>query len=273
MESLSTTQVFDGKLIKYKFFSKALNATTQFNVFYPKKHKSTLLFLSGLTCTENNFMEKSGGIRVAAELEMAIITPDTSPRNVNCKNDTDHWDFGQGAGYYLDATTDAYKHHYNMNSFIFELISLFDSLHLNKPIHISGHSMGGMGALCFALKNPDVFTSVSAFAPVCHPIHCPWGQKAFSAFLGPNTNNQWQQYDPTCLATYFKNKKTLHILIDQGTEDAFLESQLVPNAFIHAAASNNHLQLTHHFREGYDHSYYFIATFITSHLQFHAQHR
>ena len=269
MEIVSTIRVFDGDLIKYRFFSKSLQCDTQFNVFLPKESTSTLLFLSGLTCTENNFMEKSGAIEVASRLKMAIVAPDTSPRSVKCKDDTLNWDFGEGAGYYVDATTLDYKMHYNMYSFVFELIDLFDSLSLKKPIHLSGHSVGGMGALQIGLKNPDMFTSVSAFAPVSNPMNSPWGQKAFTLFLGNNQDN-WEQYDPCHLLKNYKHSKRLNILVDQGSKDQFLGIQFHSDSLVNSAEHSN-VDLTYNLKQDYDHSYYFISTFIEDHLVFHSK--
>ena len=271
MEKIKSTKCFSGEIVNYSFYSTSLKSKTSFNVYYPLKIESTLLFLSGLTCTENNFMEKSGAIRVASKLNMAIVCPDTSPRGVLCKDDEVSWDFGKGAGYYLDAITNEYKEHYNMNSYLHELISKFSELKLSNSIHLSGHSMGGHGALTFGLKNPKLFTSISVFAPICNPINVPWGQKAFKLFLGDNME-LWKQYDASELVKSHSGP-FLKILLDQGSSDTFLKDQLQPQTFVDNCKQNDKIELQFNMRDGYDHSYYFISSFIEEQMLFHFKNK
>ena len=246
-----------------------------FSIYLPPQADSAavpvLYWLSGLTCTDENFVAKAGAQRVAALLGMAIIMPDTSPRGEHVSDDPDGaWDFGLGAGFYVNATEAPYGQHYKMYDYIVtELPSLINS---NFPVDsktqsISGHSMGGHGALTIALRNPGSYQSVSAFAPICAPNQCPWGQKAFSGYFGQN-KALWHQHDATLLVDSATER--LPILIDQGDADGFLVEQLRPALFEEACHRNDHpLELRMH--TGYDHSYFFIATFIEDHLNFHAK--
>jgi S-formylglutathione hydrolase len=232
-----------------------------------------LYYLAGLTCSEETFMIKAGAQRVAAELGIALVAPDTSPRGVKLPGDSDSWDFGVGAGFYLDATVEPWSRHYHMYTYITqELRALIEG---NFPIDASrtgvfGHSMGGHGALTLALKNPDIYRSVSAFAPIAAPRQCPWGQKAFTGYLGPD-RGQWSEYDATDLVARVTNPASRPpILIDQGMSDQFLERELHPHLF-EAAARKVGYPLTLRRQPGYDHSYYFISTFVEDHLRHHAK--
>ena len=233
-----------------------------------------LYWLSGLTCTDENFMQKAGAFRKAAELGIAIVAPDTSPRGEGVADDEDGaYDLGLGAGFYLNASEKPWAEHYRMYDYVVdELPALIEA---NFPVSdkraISGHSMGGHGALTISLRNSDRYTSASAFSPICHPTECPWGQKAFSAYLGTETAS-WQQYDASVLMGQVFNKENqVSTLVDQGSADNFLAEQLNPEALQMAAKLSNYpLQLN--MREGYDHSYFFISSFIESHLEFHAQY-
>jgi S-formylglutathione hydrolase len=227
-------------------------------------------WLSGLTCTEENFSTKAGAQRVAAELGLAIVAPDTSPRGLGIPGEAESWDFGLGAGFYVDATQPPWSAGYRMYSYVARELPALVAGHF--PVDagrtgILGHSMGGHGALTIALKHPDVYRSVSALAPIASPMRCPWGEKALSRYLGPD-REAWREYDATELVAS-RGWDGPPVLVDQGTRDPFLESQLKPQLLREAfdAAS---VPLRLRLQEGYDHSYYFIATFIGDHLRFHA---
>lgn len=245
----------------------------RFSVYQPPQvafHPAPVLyFLSGLTCTEENFMAKAGAQRLAAELGLILVAPDTSPRNTGIPGEDDDWDFGTGAGFYVDATQAPWNQHYRMYSYVVEELPALIEKHFparSDRQGIFGHSMGGHGALVCALRNPERFQSVSAFAPICAPMQCPWGQKAFTHYLGEN-REEWRVYDASelVLTATFASP----ILIDQGTADKFLTPQLKPNLFEQACIRAGQ-PLILRMQEGYDHSYYFIATFIENHLRHHA---
>jgi len=231
-----------------------------------------LWFLSGLTCTDENFITKSGAQRFAAEKGIALIVPDTSPRGANIEGESASWDFGVGAGFYIDATVSKWSKHYNMYSYVTK--ELWDLVVDNFPIirdkqSIFGHSMGGHGALICALKNPGKYKSVSAFAPISNPTEAAWGQKAFTGYLGTNVDD-WKQYDATHLVASYKGPE-LHILIDQGTVDNFLkQNQLLPDNF-KSAADKAGVKTTLRYQDGYDHGYYFISTFVEEHIAHHTK--
>merc|ERR1719210_425893 len=234
-----------------------------------------IYWLSGLTCTDENFSQKAGAFQAACDNQVVLVMPDTSPRGDGVPDEEPHaYDFGIGAGFYLNATTEKYKKHYNMYDFIAKELPAF--VEANFPVSdkrsISGHSMGGHGALTIALKNPDRYTSVSAFAPICNPMLVPWGQKALPLYLGQDQET-WKQYDATELVKNYKGRD-LHILCDQGTADNFLigdVNQLTPLNFI-AAAQAAKVHVTFRMQSGYDHSYYFMSTFIGEHLAHHAKY-
>lgn len=259
----------------YRHHSAAIGLPMRFSVFLPPQVEQgkvpALFYLAGLTCNEETFMTKAGAQRVAAQLGMMLIAPDTSPRGANVPGETDNWDLGVGAGFYVDATTAPWSQHYRMYSYILELYELVAREFPVQvdSIGITGHSMGGHGALVMALRNPERFKSVSAFAPVCAPSQCPWGMKAFTAYLG-NDQANWQQYDASALMARSKTPFPGGILIDQGLSDKFLTDQLFPEAF-EAACQQAEQPLELRRQSGYDHSYYFISTFIEAHLQFHAR--
>jgi S-formylglutathione hydrolase len=256
----------------------------RFAIFLPpqaEEHKPVpvLYWLSGLTCTDENFMQKAGAFRKAAELGIAIVAPDTSPRGEGVADDENGaYDLGLGAGFYLNATEKPWADHYRMYDYVVEeLPALIES---NFPVSdkraISGHSMGGHGALTMSLRNPERYTSASAFSPICHPTDCPWGEKAFSAYLGCGQEGEdkasWQQYDASVLmGQVFESKQQVPTLVDQGSADNFLAEQLKPEA-LQMAAKLTDYPLKLNIREGYDHSYFFISSFIESHLVFHAQY-
>ncbi|KAK2078022.1 hypothetical protein QBZ16_003890 [Prototheca wickerhamii] len=244
-----------------------------FSVFHPpaadKNPVPVLYYLSGLTCTDDNVMQKSGVQRIAAELGVAVIAPDTSPRGLGIEGEDESWDFGTGAGFYLNATQEKWRQ-YRMYDYVVKelpmLLAEFSDLDLSKA-SITGHSMGGHGALTIALKNPEVFKSVSAFSPIVNPCAVPWGQKAFNGYLGDD-KEAWKQYDATELVKAYSGPQ-LAVLIDQGTGDNFYPTQLQPEAFAESAKGKLDLELR--MQEGYDHSYYFISTFIEDHVRFHAK--
>lgn len=258
----------------YSHLSVACKGDMRFAVYLPPQAKNgavpVLYFLSGLTCTEENFMVKAGAQQFAAKYGVALVAPDTSPRNVGIPGEEQDWDFGTGAGFYVDATESPWSQHYRMYSYVTDELPALIAAHFPvKPDHqgIFGHSMGGHGALICALKNPDRYLSVSAFAPIVAPMKCPWGQKAFTNYLGSDTE-LWRSYDASelVLKQPFQGK----ILIDQGSTDQFLENQLMPEVFKQACEKvGQPLELR--MQAGYDHSYYFIATFVEDHIRHHAE--
>lgn len=276
LEKISSNQIFGGLNQQYHHFSSVLNCQMRFAIYLPpqaiKGEKVPVLYwLSGLTCTDENFMHKAGAQRVAAELGMAIVAPDTSPRGEDVPDDENGaYDFGLGAGFYVNATQAPWNKHYQMYDYVVnELPALIESsFSVGEQRAISGHSMGGHGALVVALNNPDMYQSVSAFSPISHPIDCPWGQKALSHYLGSD-KNAWQKYDASLLMA--ASSRHLPALVDQGEADDFLIEQLKPEALENAAKVSG-FPLTFRRQPGYDHSYFFIATFIEEHLRFHAKH-
>lgn len=273
LEEVSRQRAFGGQQIRYRHQSSTLQCDMQFSVFLPPQaeHEAVpaVYFLSGLTCTDENFSSKAGAQRVAAELGLALIVPDTSPRGDDVPDDPEGaYDFGLGAGFYLNATEQPWRDHYQMYDYIVsELPALVEAqLPLTQERAISGHSMGGHGALVIGLRE-SMFHSISAFSPICHPTQCPWGQKAFANYLGEDKAT-WRQYDASLLLQ--ERDEVPPILVDQGTADNFLDEQLDTEALIKAnKLSGGSAQIR--YQEGYDHSYYFIASFIEEHLRFHAR--
>lgn len=244
----------------------------RFSVFVPPRAETeavpALYFLAGLTCTEETFQIKAGAQRVAADLGLLLISPDTSPRGAGIAGEDDDWDFGTGAGFYVDATAEPWSRHYRMYSYVTR--ELYDLVSREFPVRpgrqgIFGHSMGGHGALVCALRESERFRSVSAFAPISAPSDCPWGQKALGRYLGPD-RAAWAQYDASRLLQHRRFPET--ILVDQGTKDPYLESQLFPQRLTEAARANGQ-PLTLRLQPGFDHGYYFISTFIEDHLNHH----
>ncbi len=270
---ISETACFGGTIAFYSHISKACNGTMKFSVYEPPQAKGrslpVLYFLSGLTCTEENFMAKAGAQQFAAQHGLILVAPDTSPRNTGIAAEDADWDFGTGAGFYVDATTEPWQKHYRMYSYVVEELPAL--IAQNFPVAdrqgIFGHSMGGHGALVCALRNPDRYQSVSAFAPIAAPMQCAWGQKAFSNYLGDNSED-WRRYDASQLVRVALYPQT--ILIDQGRGDRFLTSQLLPQEFEKACAEVGQ-SLNLRMQEGYDHSYYFISTFMEDHIRHHAE--
>ncbi|MEX2963053.1 S-formylglutathione hydrolase [Microbulbifer sp. TYP-18] len=275
LELVSSTKAFDGVQQRYRHFSETLDCTMHFAIFLPpmaermdrEPQLPALYWLSGLTCTDENFSQKAGAQRMAAELGIALVIPDTSPRGEQVADD-ENYDLGQGAGFYLNATRDPWQHHYRMYDYVLEELPALveQQFPLNGRRAIAGHSMGGHGALVLGLRNPDRFSSISAFSPICNPSDCPWGEKAFSAYLGTK-REEWEAYDASRLIE--GATEHLPILISQGEDDEFLQRELKPQVLQAAAeAADYPVKIEHH--AGYDHSYYFIATFIEQHLRFHA---
>lgn len=272
MEQVSQSKSFGGVQAVYAHASDACGCEMRFAAFTPPGEGPfpVLYWLSGLTCTEDNFITKAGAQRIAAELGLVIIAPDTSPRGEGVADDPEGaYDLGLGAGFYLDATQAPWAKHYNMYSYIAqELPALIERAFPVDPARagIFGHSMGGHGALTIHFKRPDRFRTCSAFAPIVAPSQVPWGRKAFSNYLGGD-EAAWADYDATALVA--KRPSDAHILIDQGGADQFLEGQLQPHLF-EGAAKKAGQALTLRMQDGYDHSYYFIASFIEDHLRWHA---
>ena len=275
LELIKEHACFGGVQRYYRHHSQQIGLPMRFSVFLPEAARTgnvpALFYLAGLTCNEETFMTKAGAQRSAARHGLMLIAPDTSPRDANLPGDTDSWDFGVGAGFYLDATEAPWNTHYRMYSYVLELVDLIVREFPVQASHlgITGHSMGGHGALVLALRNPELFQSVSAFAPICAPSRCPWGVKAFTGYLG-SRKEAWLQYDATALMQQSINPFPDGILIDQGMADQFLSNQLFPEAFEAACrTARQPLKLRNH--PGYDHSYYFISTFIEEHIRFHCQ--
>lgn len=273
MNVISKYKSFGGEVIHFSHKSHVVNSDMRCAIYFPPQAKDAsvpvLYWLSGLTCTDENFMQKACAQSVAARLGIAIVTPDTSPRGENVPND-DAYDLGQGAGFYVNATQNPWSTHFNMYDYVlYELPALIEKeFNVTDKRSISGHSMGGHGALTIAFRNPLRFLSVSAFSPIVNPVDCPWGKKAFTAYLGENTKS-WEDYDACYLIS--KVPCQIPLLIDQGTSDQFLEEQLKTDQLV-KAANNSQYPAQIRYQEGYDHSYYFIASFIEEHLQFHATH-
>jgi S-formylglutathione hydrolase len=274
LELLSEHACFGGVQRFFRHESSAIGLPMRFSVFIPPhadgERLPALFYLAGLTCTEETFMTKAGAQRFAAEEGVILIAPDTSPRGANVPGEAESWDFGVGAGFYLDATQEPWAKHYRMESYLHELRALvLDQSPVDgSRIGIFGHSMGGHGALTLALRRPDLFRTVSAFAPIAAPMRCPWGKKAFTGYLGSDEAT-WAQHDASALMANSRTPFPGGILIDQGLADKFLAEQLYPEAFEEACAqAQQPLTLRRH--PGYDHGYYFIATFVADHVRWHA---
>jgi len=276
LELLSEHRCFQGWQRFYRHESVAIGLPMRFSVFVQEQagrgRVPVLFYLAGLTCTEETFMIKAGAQRWAARHGLMLVSPDTSPRGAGVPGEDDDWDFGTGAGFYLDATQEPWRRHYRMESYVAG--ELFGIATRDLPgdaarAGIFGHSMGGHGALVLALRHPGQYRSVSAFAPIAAPSRCPWGEKAFAGYLGPD-RSAWAHYDASALMAGSRAPFPGGILIDQGLADKFLAEQLHPEAFEQACEqAGQPLQLRRH--EGYDHGYYFISTFIEDHIRFHAE--
>jgi S-formylglutathione hydrolase len=276
MEKIGENICFGGRQLRYSHASEVLGCEMNFSIYLPPQAEQgkvpVLYWLSGLTCTDENFVTKAGAQRYAAEHGIAIVAPDTSPRGEGVPDDPEAaWDFGLGAGFYVNATQSPWSQHYRMYDYVVtELPAL---LKAQFPVDearmaISGHSMGGHGALTIALKNPGRFKSVSAFSPICSPLRCPWGEKALGMYLGDDRAT-WTEHDSCALMAHVEEK--LPALVDQGDADNFLQEQLKPELLQEVANSVGY-PLELRMQPGYDHSYFFIASFIGEHIAFHASH-
>ncbi len=276
LQELQSHRCFDGEQKVFSHDSYSTGCSMEFAIYLPPAIRSSshplpvLTYLSGLTCTWENFLAKAGAQRLAAELGIILVVPDTSPRHLDLPGENDHYDFGTGAGFYVDACQPPWDKHYRMFHYVTEeLPSLIAEQFSVDPQRqgILGHSMGGHGALICALKKPRQYRTVSAFAPIVNPMDVPWGIKAFSGYLGED-RKQWRAYDASCLIADSKWRRP--ILIDQGTADNFLHTQLQPDVFADACQQAG-IDLTLRMQPGYDHSYYFIASFIEDHIRWHAR--
>ncbi len=275
MECISTNRCFGGQQLRYRHASKTLNCDMTFSVFLPPQAEAgkvpVVYWLSGLTCTDENFVTKAGAQRYAAELGIALVAPDTSPRGEGVPDDPDGgYDLGLGAGFYVNATQEPWRRHYRMYDYVVdelpELIAKGFPVDASR-VGLSGHSMGGHGALTVALKNPGRYTSVTAFAPICAPMNCPWGEKALGSYLGAD-HDGWRDHDATELIPIAVER--LPVLIDQGEADEFLAEQLQTERLLQVCAESDYPMIIR-MQPGYDHSYFFIASFIGEHLAFHVE--
>lgn len=274
MKKIADNKVFEGRQQQFEHQSDLQNCKMTFSIFLPSQAESNkvpvLYWLSGLTCTDQNFVTKAGAQQYAAKHGIAIVCPDTSPRGEYVPDDPEgSWDFGLGAGFYVNATQQPWSEHYQMYDYVVnelpQLIADEFPIDTNRAA-ISGHSMGGHGALTIALKNTEKYQSVSAFSPIVSPLSCPWGEKAFAHYLGDD-QAVWAEYD-TCSLLARANSK-LPMLVDQGSADSFLENQLKTELLVTAAEAANY-PVNVRYQAGYDHSYFFISTFIKEHIAFHA---
>lgn len=271
MRQLKSHRCFEGQVQFWEHESSLTRTPMRFSTFIPEGEvRGALIWLSGLTCTEENFITKAGAQKYLAEQGLMVVCPDTSPRGLDLAGEHESYDFGSGAGFYLNALTRGYKDHYKMYSYIRdELLSVLNNnFPCQNKFAIFGHSMGGHGALTIGLKNPERFLAVSAFSPIVNPVAVPWGQKAFSGYLGEG-RSQWRSYDACCLIEDgYRHPNP--ILIDQGLADEFLAEEL-KTSHIEVAAREHGQKIEVKYREGYDHSYYYIATFVGEHIKYLAQ--
>ncbi len=274
MEEIENVKEFGGYLRRYKHKSYCCNCDMTFSIYLPpqaeQKSVPSIYWLSGLTCTDDNFRTKAGAQRYASDNGVALVIPDTSPRGDNVPDYPDRYDLGQGAGFYVNATTTTWSDNYQMYDYIVEELpqlieDFFPIIKNNKSIF--GHSMGGHGALVCALRNPKHYNSVSAFAPIYNPSISPWGKDCFNTYLGPD-KDLWEQYDATYLV---RENSSMPLFIDQGSNDEFIDTQLYPNKF-EKACKESGAELNLRLHDGYDHSYHFISTFIGEHINFHSEY-
>lgn len=276
MEQIAENKSFGGRQLRFSHSSQVLGCNMNFSVYLPPAAQQgkvpVLYWLSGLTCSDENFVTKAGAQQYAAAHGVAIVAPDTSPRGEDVPDDPEAaYDFGLGAGFYVNATQEPWARHYRMYDYVVN--ELPDLVNQALPVDgaragIFGHSMGGHGALTIALKNPGRYRSVSAFSPICSPLNCPWGEKALGNYIG-NDREAWKAYDSTELVRAASER--LPVLVDQGGADDFLEEQLKTELLEQACADANY-PITIRMQDGYDHSYYFISSFIGEHIEFHSRH-
>lgn len=271
-KNLKTHKTFEGLTQFWEHDSVETKTKMKFSTFIPSgKVKGCIVWLSGLTCTDENFITKAGAQQFLADQGLMVICPDTSPRGLSLPQEHDSYDFGSGASFYVNATTDGYKDHYRMYSYIADELHTLIQNQFGIPancISIMGHSMGGHGALVIGLREGKKFRSVSAFSPIVNPMNAPWGVKALSGYFGED-KAVWKKHD-ACELVKSGITHAMPIMIDQGTQDEFLEKQLLTDNFVKVCKDSGQT-LNLHYREGYDHSYYFISTFIRNHILFHAQ--
>lgn len=276
MEQIGANKSFGGRQLRFSHQSEALSCEMNFSLYLPPQAETEsvplLYWLSGLTCTDENFVTKAGAQQYAAETGIAIVAPDTSPRGEGVPDDPEGaYDFGLGAGFYVNATQPPWNAHYRMYDYVLEELPALINAEFpvdSSRVGILGHSMGGHGALTIALKNPERYRSVSAFSPICSPLNCPWGEKALGNYIG-NNRSEWEQYDTTALVRSASER--LPILVDQGEDDQFLQEQLKPE-LLSAAAAEADYPIEIRLHPGYDHSYFFIASFVGDHIRFHSKH-
>ena len=277
MQLLKEHSCWGGRQAFYEHYSDVLNCNSRFGVYFPpgvdkQVRFPTLTYLAGLTCNEETFLTKGGAQRFAAKHGIILIAPDTSPRGVGIEGEEDDWDFGTGAGFYINATNGSWANNYQMEDYIAVELQQVMRQHLNVDHErqgIFGHSMGGHGALTLSAKYPALYSSVSAFAPICSPTQCPWGHKAFTGYLG-NDRETWKDHDTVELIRAMPNSERKPLFIDQGLNDEFLNDQLKPDLLEEVCKEKKHpLKIRRH--ENYDHSYYFIMTFMEDHMDYHAK--
>ncbi|MGD9661251.1 MAG: S-formylglutathione hydrolase [Porticoccaceae bacterium] len=278
VKQITANRCFGGQQLRCKHWSQALNCEMTFAIFLPPQAAKAatkvpvLYWLSGLTCTDENFVTKAGAQQYAAKYGVAIVAADTSPRGEGVPDDPDGgYDLGLGAGFYVNATELPWAQHYRMYEYIVDELPALVAAHFHVDqghTGIFGHSMGGHGALSIALKNPHKYKSVSAFSPICSPINCPWGQKALGHYLG-KSKKTWKAYDSCELVR--SATEHLPVLVDQGGADNFLDEQLKPHLLLQASLEANY-PMNIRIQAGYDHSYFFIASFIEDHIRFHRQY-
>ena len=276
LNGVSSVKCFGGFQKVFEHESSELKCRMKFSVYLPPQVEEekvpVLYWLSGLTCTEQNFITKAGAQRLASTLGLALVAPDTSPRGCNVEGEDESWDFGTGAGFYVDATEEKWKTNYRMYSYVTSELPEVVRNNFNvipDRQSVFGHSMGGHGALICTLKNPGMYRSVSAFSPICNPTNCAWGKKAFTGYLGSD-QDKWKDWDATELVKKYSGPPFSYVLIDQGKADSFLtDGQLLPNNFVQSAQEAG-VPVVLRMHEDYDHSYYFIASFVEDHMRHHA---
>lgn len=281
VEEIGSNLSFGGQQLRYRHHSNILNCDMTFSIYLPPQAKQApvpvLYWLSGLTCSDENFVTKAGAQQHAAEYGIAIVCPDTSPRGEGVPDDEESaYDFGLGAGFYINATEQPWATHYQMYDYVVEELPALINAEFpvdGSKVAISGHSMGGHGALTVALKNPERYCSVSAFSPICSPINCPWGQKALSNYIGDESQGHWNSQDTVELVKTADDqlKQSMPVLVDQGDADNFLAEQLNTQLLIDTAEQVG-FPMQIRFQSGYDHSYFFIASLIGEHIRFHSNY-